>query len=177
LVSCSGKRARKASSSVNHMHAESLRLGTGGEQAKLVSGRIPTELALLTRLKILELHAMQVVGTCPTEIGALTQLEQLVLAQNRLSGQIPSELGKLINLVQLDLSYNFLTGSLPPELLNLNRLQILSVSNNELKVGNVLPELRNFTDLRKAVRTQLSGGDSNKTYPRCQRLLKWPNRE
>jgi hypothetical protein len=55
----------------------------------LLSGRVPTELGLLSsRLSVLWLQESRLTGTIPTEMAKLTRLEELLLYLNRLTGSI-----------------------------------------------------------------------------------------
>ena len=55
------------------------------------------------------------VGTIPSQIGILTKLRVFEVDHNGLTGTIPTELGNLINIVELDLDDNKLTGTIPTE--------------------------------------------------------------
>lgn len=72
-------------------------------------------------------------GTLPTEIGLLSSMKLLRLNSNELSGNLPSELSKLTNLVDLQLNHNFLTGTIPTLFNNFWKdLEILNFANNLL---------------------------------------------
>mmetsp|Transcript_45087 Transcript_45087/g.54182 ORF Transcript_45087/g.54182 Transcript_45087/m.54182 type:complete len:759 (+) Transcript_45087:97-2373(+) len=81
----------------------------------------------------LYLPSNNVKGKIPTEIGLLSSMKLLRLNSNDLSGEIPSELSKLTNLVDLQLNHNALTGSIPT-LFNefWTSLEILNFANNLL---------------------------------------------
>jgi hypothetical protein len=55
-------------------------------------------------------HALR--GYIPTEIAQLTQLQVLDLSENELSGSIPTEIGQLTQLWVLDFGANKLTGAI-----------------------------------------------------------------
>jgi len=76
---------------------------------------IPTELGLLSNLEHLNLYFSFTKGGIPSEMGQWTNMKTLELGQNRLIS-IPSEIGKLSKLERLDLSRNVLQGTLPSEL-------------------------------------------------------------
>jgi subtilisin family serine protease/Leucine-rich repeat (LRR) protein len=95
----------------------------------------------------LDLDANQLSGNIPSELANLTDLEVLELAQNQLTGSIPSQLGSLSHLWYLWLSWNDLTGSIPPQLANLSSLEYLYLWDNQL-TGTIPPELGNLTNLR-----------------------------
>lgn len=82
-------------------------------RSKNLTGRIPTEIMMLTALQKLMLDHNELTGTIPTEVGLLTDLQVIDFAYNKLTGSIPSEIGLLKRLEKLGLGYNQLTGSLP----------------------------------------------------------------
>ena len=86
-------------------------------------GEIPTELAQLANLEILELGWNQLTGTIPPELGQLASLTRINLPYNQFTGTIPIELTQLANLEHLDLSNNQLTGTIPTELGQLSSLK------------------------------------------------------
>ena len=69
-------------------------------------------------------------GRIPSEIGLLTQLMYMDLGTNQLTGKIPTEIGNLINLEVLYVDTNKLTGTIPTELANLSKLYYLYLQNN-----------------------------------------------
>ena len=71
------------------------------------------------RLEALHLFGNSLTGRIPSEIGDLSKLRHLRLQDNALTGQIPPELGKLSNLQTLYLNATSLEGSLPNELVGL----------------------------------------------------------
>ena len=70
-------------------------------------------------------------GRIPTELGLLTELEHLVLKNNQLQGSIPQEIANLKKLVTLDLTGCFLTGTLPQTFASPN-LNMLLLANNAI---------------------------------------------
>jgi len=100
---------------------------------KNLKGTIPTEIGLLTSLKVLAIsHEFGVGGTIPTEIGNLVQLDRLQLNVNNLHGSIPKEIGKIEKLLQLIVSQNRLTGTLPSTFANLLYLEKAYMYGNYL---------------------------------------------
>jgi hypothetical protein len=97
-----------------------LKLDLTGNQ---LTGPIPTELGLLTKLRELYLHNNKLTGQIPTELGLLTQLKTLSLSENQLTGAIPLELGRLTELRELYLHNNKLTGPTPSEIIK-NRIYV-----------------------------------------------------
>ncbi len=123
-----------------------------------LSGEIPSELGGLMNLQELYLSNTQLSGKIPSTIGDLTNLKVLHLSYNQLSGKIPSTLGGLINLQWLDLSGNQLSGKIPSELGGLANLQYLYLSQNPLsgEIPSELGGLMNLQELSLSY-TQLSG--------------------
>ncbi|CAB9512291.1 expressed unknown protein [Seminavis robusta] len=106
-----------------------------------LSGRIPTELGLLTALALRMLdNNDHLSGQIPSELGLLTALTRLRLHYNRLSGWIPSELASMSHLIDLRLQWNQLTGRIPTELGRLTSLEWLFLATNEL-TGQLATEL------------------------------------
>jgi hypothetical protein len=63
----------------------------------MLSGTIPTELGLLSRMSALWLFNNSLTGTIPTELALLTDLDELLLYSNLLGGTVPEEVCALIN--------------------------------------------------------------------------------
>jgi hypothetical protein len=71
-------------------------------------------------------------GNLPTELGLLTNLKVLSMSNSPgLTGPIPTQLGKIKGLLQLVLEANALTGSIPDEITTFNRLTLLDLAMNE----------------------------------------------
>ena len=85
-------------------------------------------------------------GTIPSELGLLSKLGRLWINNNNFTGPIPTELGMLNNLEELHLADNMLTSSVPTELGNINFLIDFDLSNNDLE-GNV-DKILNFTSIQ-----------------------------
>ena len=60
-----------------------------------IVGTIPTEIGMVTNLRVLDAGSSQTSGTIPTEIGKLESLEVFKVLLARLKGSLPSELGQL----------------------------------------------------------------------------------
>jgi hypothetical protein len=84
-----------------------------------------TDMLLFTELNNL-------VGTIPTEIALLTGLKIWGMERGGLTGQIPTEVGLLQELIFIDLDYNQLTGSLSSEILSLGKLTQFDINDNRL---------------------------------------------
>ncbi|XP_020210207.2 receptor-like protein EIX2 [Cajanus cajan] len=78
-----------------------------------LSGTVPSEIFMLTRLQSLNLSRNQLVGTIPEKIGNMKQLESIDLSSNRLWGEIPQSMSGLSFLGVLNLSFNNFMGKIP----------------------------------------------------------------
>ena len=77
-----------------------------------LKGYIPTQILLLTQLKLLELNENDLSGTIPP-LGALGSLQALDLTSNGfISGTLPATLAPMLALRSLRLTHNLLSGSL-----------------------------------------------------------------
>ncbi|KAF3964829.1 hypothetical protein CMV_010919 [Castanea mollissima] len=113
-------------------------------------GTIPSNIAHLSKLSVLNLSYNQFTGRIPFEIGRLTSLHIFDLADNRMSGLIPQELGGLTSLSEFDLSSNNLIGTIPASLGNLSNLTTLYLHANQLSgsIPQELGMLSSLNDLR-----------------------------
>lgn len=109
---------------------------------------LPTEIDLLTELKILDLADNQLMAI-PDSIGKLTRLTDLCLRRNRLSS-VPDSIGNLTNLRRLMLSNNIIR-KLPDSIEKLTELRRLGLNDNLLKE---LPE--NIGNLSQLERLNIS---------------------
>ncbi|CAB9528801.1 leucine rich repeat [Seminavis robusta] len=93
-----------------------------------LTGSIPTEVGLLTKLTRLLLSVTSIIGTLPTELGLLQDLEEItILESHRISGSLPSELGKLVRLSALHVARTNLAGLVPVEIFQLHGLRYLTI--------------------------------------------------
>ncbi|XP_007023220.2 PREDICTED: protein TOO MANY MOUTHS [Theobroma cacao] len=135
-------------------------------------GPIPSELANLTRLRVLDLHKNNLNGSIPVSLGRITGLRSLDLSgnkltasipgfsypvlnvldlsQNLLMGPIPSSLGSCQSLVKMDFSHNSLTGSIPDSVGGLKDLMLMDMSYNRLS-GPFPISLRSLTSLQALI--------------------------
>jgi hypothetical protein len=148
---------------------EVLDLSTSLEQKKVLD--IPSEIGLLTNLKILDLSrnrlrslppelgfctqlvilglAQVQVDSVPSSIWSMTKLEKLDLSQNSLKATtIPTKIGTLTSLRELFISRSHLRGKIPSELGNLTMLKNLELYGNVL-TGSLPSTLSNLTDLKR----------------------------
>jgi len=113
---------------------------------KSLTGTLPTELGLFTRLNMLYLWNNQISGNLPSELGLLTRLTSLLLYSNQLRGTLPTEIGLLTKLTSLGLSNNRFVGSIPSELGRMTRLSALRLDNNQM-TGSIPKEIQSLADL------------------------------
>ncbi|KAD4585389.1 hypothetical protein E3N88_22990 [Mikania micrantha] len=88
----------------------------------------------------LDLSSNLLTGEIPKQLGLLSKIHTLNLSNNHLTGPIPVNFSNLASIESLDLSSNNLSGNVPSELLNLAFLSIFNVSNNNL--SGRLPEMK-----------------------------------
>ena len=100
-------------------------------------GTLPPELALLSKLDVVNLHENAISGSVPSELGLWHDVTLLQMFNNSLSSSLPSELSELSQIRQLNFAFNVLTGSLPTELSRLTTMEVFSVSNNQ--ISGVVP--------------------------------------
>ncbi|KAI3512738.1 hypothetical protein L1887_20057 [Cichorium endivia] len=111
-------------------------------QENKIYGSVPSGIANLSNLMLLDLTRNKLNGTISPELNRLKKLEQLLLSHNDFTGEIPEAIGKCLHLGKLELSYNRFTGEIPESLGNLVGLQSLSLNNNNLS-GNIPSSLGN----------------------------------
>jgi len=105
-----------------------------------LSGPIPPEIGLLTRLDYVLAKLNNLWGPIPTEIGLLTRLGNLYLAFNELTGSIPTEIGLLTSLDILELQDNQLEGTVPTEINDLGGLSWLYLAQNQFTGTYTCPD-------------------------------------
>jgi hypothetical protein len=116
-----------------------------------LTGAIPTELVLLTKLTSLDVSYNFLSGVIPPELWSMTYLEELRLSGNGVSGQLSNSLTNLSKLRILDLSVNPFVGKLPQFGLLTNLLMLHLEDNVDLT--GILPDLSTLSDLSKSPRT------------------------
>lgn len=99
-----------------------------------LQGALPSDLANLKRLQILDLSGNELSGEIPSVIGELVELRTLNLAENQLVGEVPAALGNLSKLTVLHLFENTFLGNLPVELTNLQALRNFKFQNTQICV-------------------------------------------
>ncbi|CAB9523112.1 Leucine Rich Repeat [Seminavis robusta] len=128
------------------------------ERAATDPGFIPSEIALLKELTIVDLIGNDLYGELPSEISELVSLTKLSADRNDLDGPIPSELGLLTNLNFVSLDQNDLESTIPSELMALTKMELLSIGGNRISgtIPSRLGELSQLSELALA-RNKLSG--------------------
>ena len=113
-------------------------------------GYLPSELAVLSSLKSLNLRENQLFGTVPTELFSIPALEEIDLASNQLTGTLSADLGSSTSslLTKLDLFGNDLTGTIPTEISVLTTLVDLTLSRNRFS-GTLPSEMGNLSLLQR----------------------------
>ncbi|PWZ37517.1 LRR receptor-like serine/threonine-protein kinase GSO2 [Zea mays] len=98
-----------------------------------ITGMMPSQIAHLTSLVVLDISSNNLNGIIPSVMGQLASLSTLDLSSNYLSGHVPSEIGMLANLTVLDLEGNELNGSITEKhFAKLAKLKHLYLSGNSL---------------------------------------------
>ena len=122
-----------------------LRLGLCG--CKSITGNLPSELGLLSRIEVMLVPGIQIylshaglTGTIPQELFS-DGLRALTLDGNQLSGTISPLVGMSTNLLELSLADNNLSGTLPEEISMLFKLFELDISGNPLLTGSIPDQL------------------------------------
>jgi hypothetical protein len=110
-------------------------------------GKMPSEIALLTKLVALDLSMNTMTGEIASELWSMNQLLYLRLTGNRFSGTISKNVTNLHELKSLELGRNFWTGTIP-SLETLTKLTSLSVIDN-FQIGGTFPDISALTKLGK----------------------------
>ncbi|CAB9505996.1 leucine Rich Repeat [Seminavis robusta] len=138
-----GIRCNRTSKIVTELHLYDFNL----------TGTVPTELAKLDGLKVLELPRNSLTGTPPSELGVMQNLQVINLESNQLSGiPIPNQWFRLSNLNRLQLGDHGLEGNhfspapLSSRIGQLTKLQVLDLSFADT-TGTMPSELFRLTEL------------------------------
>lgn len=126
-----------------------------------IQGTIPTSIANLQTLEILDVLFNQITDSISSAILSLGSLQELYLGENNLMGSIPTTIDQLANLRILSLNGGSLTGNIPAAIGNLTMLEELYLARNQLS-GNIPPELGNLANLTVL---HLSGNDMGGNIP------------
>jgi len=102
---------------------------------------LPTEIGLLTNMKVLNLDMSAFEGTIPTQVGELSLLQNIFARgkfkphdanHNKISGTLPTQIGRLKKLHTLALSHNFISGTIPPQIGGMDILRSMQLEENKL---------------------------------------------
>ena len=97
-----------------------------------MSGKIPTEVGLMTSLKLLYLNNNQFKGKLPREIRNCHLIEELYIFNNRMTGNLPDIFDSLYNMHWFSAYSNAFTGEIPDSIWNMPSLLDLQLHNNDL---------------------------------------------
>ena len=99
-----------------------------------LTGNIPTGIAaaLSNTLQKFELGGNFLSGSIPSEIGLLTRLDHFNLARNNMNGTLPTTLGNLVNAINFGVRENAFSGTIPVELEQLTQVKWLMLGDNQL---------------------------------------------
>ncbi|XP_061341649.1 receptor-like protein EIX2 [Gastrolobium bilobum] len=128
------------------------------------------ELAYVNFMYAIDLSSNNLSGTMPLEIFMLTRLQSMNLSHNQLVGTIPDEIGNLKQLESIDLSSNRLSGQIPQSMSGLSFLGILNVSFNNF-MGKILlgTQLQGFTNLGYIGNNKLCGPPLTQICPQDEK--------
>ncbi|KAL7212707.1 hypothetical protein ACSBR2_015396 [Camellia fascicularis] len=109
-------------------------------------GHLPSELARLHRLNVVDFGVNNFDGGVPSWFGNLPKLQYLRLANNSFTGSVPPSIGNISTLESLNLRSNFLEGRVPEEIGHLPKLKWLNMRHNNLS-GFIPPTIFNISSL------------------------------
>ena len=122
-----------------------------------VHGTLPSQLASLAQLKVLNIDESRLSGTLPAKVGSLSKLETILLASNpKLSGTLSASVSEKLSV--LDLSLTKLSGTISG-LTRLSALQRLQLDHTQLSgtVPSQLGTLRSAQAIYVHASSRLSG--------------------
>ncbi|PWA47576.1 leucine-rich repeat protein kinase family protein [Artemisia annua] len=125
-----------------------------------LTGSIPKEMSLLSKVATLRIPFNKLTGGIPPFLGNITSMEVFSVAVNPLGGSIPDTLGHWKSLTEFDSGGCNLYGSIPHSIFNLSLLVNFSLADNHL-TGSLPSEIGNqLTNLeRLQLRTNELTGD------------------
>jgi len=143
---------------------EELRIVAGFNNRNLINitGEIPAEIGLLTKLKVLDFAYQTFNGGIPLEFSNLVNLQHLGLRGNHLSGNI-NWLGDLVSLESIDILDNQFNGNIPSSIGGLEYLKNLMLGGNNIS-GIIPEEICNCYSLESFV---IANTDISGTIPEC----------
>jgi hypothetical protein len=102
-----------------------------------IGGSLPSEIGLLTKVRVLGLGGTSIEGTIPEELFHLTTLFHLDLGGTQISGTISTNIGLLTLLLSLDLEATEISGTVPEELGLLTTARRLLLNGNSRLSGSI----------------------------------------
>ena len=106
-----------------------------------LTGTIPTEVGLLSKLETIHAFGNKLSGTLPTQLGALSRLRIVSAYSNTFSGAIPTQIGELhASLTRLVLGRSMLS-QVPTEIGRLTKLDVLNLYDSLVDEQSVPTEL------------------------------------
>lgn len=108
--------------------------------------KMPPELGYFQNLTVLDLRYGAFHGSIPGDLCDSGSLGILQLDGNSFTGMIPDEIGNCSSLYLLSMSHNSLTGSIPRSMSQLKKLKILKLEYNQLS-GEIPQELGELENL------------------------------
>ena len=111
-----------------------------------MSGTIPSEIGLMTKLESVQLQNTQMTGTLPEELYQNPSLLSLDVSGSQFTGTISTLIGLLSNLAWFLIAETNFTGTIPEEMGALSNMYKIALNGNNLAndaVPDSLCELRN----------------------------------
>jgi hypothetical protein len=93
-----------------------LRVGGYPSHTAELTGTLPTQLARLAAVTVMDFNCLHLRGTIPPELSTMPTLGQLTMADNSLTGTVPTELAALAALTYLHVGMNQISGTVPSQL-------------------------------------------------------------
>jgi Leucine-rich repeat (LRR) protein len=106
---------------------------------------LPEALRSLTNLRLFSVAGNALTGHVPSVLTSFTNLQFLRLQDNQWTGTIPVGWAYLSNLRELELSDTRLTGSIPVEFLALTNLEALNVMGTQIAITTELCNMPSLT--------------------------------
>ncbi|CAL4992362.1 unnamed protein product [Urochloa decumbens] len=114
-----------------------------------LSGTIPSSLANITTLELLDFSLNNIEGNIPDEFSKFPVLQFLIASENQLAGRFPHAILNISALGSVFLTVNHLSGEVPPDLgSSLPNLHDLGIGNN-LFHGHIPSSLANASHLNR----------------------------
>jgi LRR receptor-like serine/threonine-protein kinase FLS2 len=113
-----------------------------------LTGQIPTDVGLLTKMKYFDVWDNAVDGEVPESICKCVSLKTMWLGMNPLTGSIPQCIGELVLLEIFDFSVNQMTGPIPAAVSGMTAIKEMYLSYQTASTfSGVMPNLTALTNL------------------------------